>query len=170
MDQQKIGNFLKALRKDQGITQERLAETLGVTSRSVSRWENGVNMPDFDVLIHLAKIYGVGMEEILNGERKDMDQQKEKTMHLVAEYTNMEKERLIGRLHGLSWVGLGAWGVWIGLDAAGLAESGATGKIAAFAVGLAFGMAIITVIYTSKQALKIRAFKQRLLGRKGEKQ
>ena len=41
MDQQKIGNFLKALRKEQNLTQEQLAEKLGVSSRTVSRWETG---------------------------------------------------------------------------------------------------------------------------------
>ncbi|MBR6718257.1 MAG: helix-turn-helix transcriptional regulator, partial [Oscillospiraceae bacterium] len=51
MDQQKIGNFLKTLRKEKGITQEQFAETLNVARRTVSRWETGSNMPDLAVLI-----------------------------------------------------------------------------------------------------------------------
>ena len=47
MNQQKTGGFLKELRKEKGITQEQLAEVFGVSSRTVSRWENGVNMPSF---------------------------------------------------------------------------------------------------------------------------
>ena len=47
MDQQKIGNFLKTLRKEKGITQEQFAETLNVARRTVSRWETGSNMPDY---------------------------------------------------------------------------------------------------------------------------
>lgn len=46
MDQIKIGKFIAALRKDKGMTQEQLGEKLGVTNKTVSRWENGNYMPD----------------------------------------------------------------------------------------------------------------------------
>ena len=59
MDQQKIGQFLRECRKEKGITQEHLAEMLGVTNRSVSRWENGSNLPDLDILIEMADYYDV---------------------------------------------------------------------------------------------------------------
>ena len=55
MDQKKIGAFLKGLRKENGLTQEQLSEKLGVNSRTVSRWENANTMPDFDLMITLAK-------------------------------------------------------------------------------------------------------------------
>lgn len=71
MDQQKTGSFLKELRCEKSITQAELAEMLGVSNRSVSRWENGVTMPDFDLLIELAKYYEVEVGEILNGERRE---------------------------------------------------------------------------------------------------
>lgn len=51
MNQQKIGQFLKELRKEKGITQAEFAETLGVTNRSISRWETGTNMPDLDLML-----------------------------------------------------------------------------------------------------------------------
>lgn len=54
MDQQKTGLFLKKLRHEKSVTQMELAERLGVSNRSVSRWENGTTMPDFDLLIELA--------------------------------------------------------------------------------------------------------------------
>ena len=50
MDQKKIGGFLKELRKEKEMTQEQLAEKFNVSSRTVSRWENGNNMPDLDIL------------------------------------------------------------------------------------------------------------------------
>ena len=59
MDQQKIGQFFRECRKEKGITQEQLAEMLGVTNRSVSRWENGSNLPDLDILIEMADYYDV---------------------------------------------------------------------------------------------------------------
>ena len=70
MDQQKTGEFLKHLRKQRGLTQEQLAEHFCVSSRSVSRWETGNNMPDLDTLIELADFYDVGIREIIEGERK----------------------------------------------------------------------------------------------------
>lgn len=51
MDQIKIGNFLRELRKEKGLTQEQLAEKFNVARRTVSRWETGNNMPDLDILI-----------------------------------------------------------------------------------------------------------------------
>ena len=59
MDQQNIGQFLRECRKEKGITQEQLAEMLGVTNRSVSRWETGSNLPDLDILIEMADYYDV---------------------------------------------------------------------------------------------------------------
>lgn len=70
MDQAKIGSFLKALRSEKHLTQEQLAEQFYTSSRTISRWENGKNLPDISVLIELADFYGVDIREILDGERK----------------------------------------------------------------------------------------------------
>ena len=59
MDQKKIGEFLKQLRKEKGLTQEQLAERVVVSGRTVSRWETGSNMPDLSVLVELADYYDV---------------------------------------------------------------------------------------------------------------
>ncbi len=96
MDQQKTGSFLKRLRKQNGMTQEQLAERLGVTARTVSRWETGSNLPDLSLLIEIADLYRVDIREIIDGERKDdtMDQETKDTLKKAAEYTDAEKERL----------------------------------------------------------------------------
>ena len=56
MDQAKIGRFLSELRKEKKITQEQLAEKLGVARRTVSRWETGSNLPDIDLLMELSDL------------------------------------------------------------------------------------------------------------------
>lgn len=56
MDQQKIGAFLKKLRKEKNLTQEQLAEQLNVSGRTVSRWETGSNMPDISILADVSGI------------------------------------------------------------------------------------------------------------------
>ena len=95
MNQRKIGEFLKQLRKEKGLTQEQLAEHFYVSSRSVSRWETGSNMPDVDMLIELADFYNVDIREIIDGERKSENMEKEKeTLKKVAEYADAEKAKL----------------------------------------------------------------------------
>ena len=70
MDQIKIGEFLKELRKEHNLSQEQLAEKFNVSSRSISRWENGNTMPDISVMIELADFYDIDIRELLRGERK----------------------------------------------------------------------------------------------------
>ena len=69
MDQIKIGKFIAALRKEKGLTQEQLGEKLGVTNKTVSRWENGNYMPDVEMLSLLSKEFGVTINELITGER-----------------------------------------------------------------------------------------------------
>ena len=69
MDQMKIGKFIAALRKEKCLTQEQLGEKLGVTNKTVSRWENGNYMPDVEMLALLSKEFGVSINELISGER-----------------------------------------------------------------------------------------------------
>lgn len=100
MDQTKIGTFLRELRKEKGLSQEDLAERFLVSSRSISRWENGNTMPDISILIELADFYNVDIRELLNGERKseNMNEDLKETLTMVADYTNSEKEQLSKQL------------------------------------------------------------------------
>lgn len=95
MDMKKIGSFLKALRKEKGFTQEQLAEKLGVAGRTVSRWETASNMPDLSILIQLAEFYDIEIGEILDGERKDknMDKELKETLTKVADYSKANKKK-----------------------------------------------------------------------------
>lgn len=69
MDQVKIGKFIATLRKEKSLTQEQLGEKLGVTNKTVSRWENGNYMPDVEMLLLLSKEFGVTINELIIGER-----------------------------------------------------------------------------------------------------
>ena len=69
MDQRRIGKFIYDCRKDKGLTQEDLAEKLGVTSKSISRWENGNTMPDYSLLKDLCSELDINVNELLSGER-----------------------------------------------------------------------------------------------------
>lgn len=69
MDMQKIGAFLSELRKEKNLTQNELGEQIGVTNKTISRWENGNYLPPVEILQILSKLYDVSINEILNGER-----------------------------------------------------------------------------------------------------
>lgn len=111
MNQQKTGDFLKRLRKEKGLTQEQLAERFYVSSRTVSRWETGSNMPDVAILIELADFYDVDIREIIDGERKSeiMDKETKETLLKVAEYANEGHRKSQSRILGV------ALGISIGL-------------------------------------------------------
>ena len=69
MDQIKIGKFIATLRKEKDLTQEQLGEKLGVTNKTISRWENGNYMPDIEMLSLLSKEFDVSINELISGER-----------------------------------------------------------------------------------------------------
>ena len=105
MNQQKIGSFLKNLRKEKNMTQEQLAEILNVSSRTVSRWETGNNMPDLSILVELADYYDVDIREIINRERKseNMNDEMKDTLEQVAQYSKEEKEKLKKGMMGVTF-------------------------------------------------------------------
>ena len=89
MDQMKIGRFIAALRKERNLTQEQLGEKLGVTNKTISRWENGNYMPDVEMLSLLSKEFGVSINELISGERLlAEDFQKAADNNLVAALHN----------------------------------------------------------------------------------
>lgn len=88
MDQLKIGKFIAACRKEQGLTQAVLAEDLGVSDRAVSKWENGKNMPDVSIIPDLCALLKIDLNELFVGERISMDNYKE-----IAEKNLLEMRR-----------------------------------------------------------------------------
>ena len=169
MDQKKIGEFLKRLRGEKGLTQERLAELLGVSNRSVSRWENGRNMPDFDLLMELARCYDVSVEEILDGERRARSAASESDAALqkVADYGNMEKIDFSKKQRFFYIVAMVAlFGIFV-IDVLELRGTRIYAYAADFLLGLVFGMTLAGLLYTTRFMARCREFKMRLLKRIG---
>jgi len=69
MDLVQIGKFIAELRKEQKLTQEQFGEKLGVTNKTVSRWENGNYLPPADILLAISRLSDVSVNEILCGRR-----------------------------------------------------------------------------------------------------
>ena len=69
MNQEKIGKFIVECRKENKLTQEQLAEKLGVTDRSVSNWENGICLPDCSLYKTLCDVLGITINELFAGQK-----------------------------------------------------------------------------------------------------
>ena len=77
MNQEKIGKFIAACRKENGYTQASLAEKLGITDRAVSKWETGKSLPDASIMLELCELLKINVNELLTGERIIMDNYKD---------------------------------------------------------------------------------------------
>ncbi len=101
MDQVGIGKFIAELRKEKKLTQEQFAEMLGVSNKTVSRWENGRCMPDLSLLSFIADELGVSVSELLNGRRmtqEDMLALRD-SINAVLELSEKEKKVKTRRLN-----------------------------------------------------------------------
>lgn len=108
MDQQKIGDYLRQLRIEKNLTQGQLAEKFNTTNRSVSRWENGKNLPDISLLVELADFYNVDIREILDGESKtnNANSDAKDTAAKIADYAGVEQNRLLTWVRRISLIGV----------------------------------------------------------------
>ena len=122
MDQIKIGAFLKTLRKEKNLTQEQAAEQLGVSNRTVSRWETGTNMPDISLLMEIAELYGVSIPELIEGERKSekMNEEAKEVAARMCDYAETEKTTILKNITTESLLGVCALVVLMVLELLGI--------------------------------------------------
>ena len=83
MDQVKIGKFIAACRKKASLTQIQLAEKLNITDRAISKWETGKAMPDTSIMLELCAILCISVNELLSGEKIDMENNNQKNEQLL---------------------------------------------------------------------------------------
>ena len=157
MEQQKVGSFLKELRKEKNLTQEQLAEQFNVSVRTVSRWETAVNMPDIVLLVELAEFYDVSIPEIIDGERKSEQMKDEKMKDEIkeaaiklsdySESMNQDTMKSIVCFMVIAFIGMAAYVLVqeLGLDTPDSIYEG----IAFAGLGLGFGFLIVMIVYFS---------------------
>lgn len=134
-----IGEFLSALRRSKGLTQQEVADRLGVSNKTVSSWETGASYPDISMLSSIAELYGVTCDEILRGERiqpaepqERTEQRREKNLsRLLAGYRN--------NASAVAWICAGLYAVAV--IAALLIGCVALESLIGFFVGLIFLLA-----------------------------
>lgn len=167
MDQKKIGGFLKELRKEKEITQEQLAEQFNVSSRTVSRWENGNNMPDLDILIEISDYYEVDLREILNGERKseDMNKEMKETVLQAVDYTNVEAEKCNKRIRLCNALGTLLVAVTLILKESTFYTTDMGMTFTDIVQGMSIGLLLVGLVMSSRYGARVRAFKKRIISK-----
>ncbi len=167
MNQNKIGNFMKTLRRERNLTQEQLAEAFHVSRRTVSRWETGYNMPDLDILIEMSDFYDVDLREILDGERKSekMNAEMKETVIKVAEYSNDQKRRIANVTLIYFILGIVSLIINQGMRFFDLPETFFVGLIEGITAGTALVSMIFGILYVSDAMANVQEFKKRVFGR-----
>lgn len=167
MDQQKVGSFLKELRSEKGITQEQLAEEFHTTNRSVSRWENGRNMPDISLLVELADFYDVDVRELIDGERKSemMNEEVREVASKMADYADEQSSRLLLWVRRISLIGVIVMVIVLALQTVGY-EPGIASFLCYVLSVAAFFVMVILALYTNGKLKKLAASKNFIIGSK----
>ena len=148
MDQIKIGKFIAACRKEQGMTQAALAEKLGISDRAVSKWETGKSMPDSGIMLELCSLLGINVNELLSGEKimtEVYDKRAEENLLEMRRQVE-EKNRQLLRTEYLIVIPVVAMGLVLIL-VAGLVEMSSVwrGTLIFFAVAMIVVFAFISV-------------------------
>ena len=93
MDQIKIGKFIQEKRKAKGLTQSDLAENLNITDRAISKWENGICLPDAGTMPLLCEILGISINDLFSGEKVDMKNNEKKLEENLLEMTKLKEQK-----------------------------------------------------------------------------
>ena len=102
MDQIKIGKFIAECRKNANLTQMQLSEKLGITDKAISKWERGISMPDTSIMLELCDILGISVNELLSGEKIQMENNDQKNEQLLLEMAK-ELERKNKTIWNAMW-------------------------------------------------------------------
>ena len=159
-----LGNKISKLRKENNLTQEQLAETLGVSRQAISKWENDVTYPETDKLIRMSELFGCSLDYLINDVQKTENEQKENNFVFLKKVFRERKSKKMLWGMPLFHFGKNAHGVVaIGLKARGVLSIGVLSKgILSFgflSMGIfSFGLASLGLMAFGTAALGILAF------------
>ena len=154
MNQQATGKFITQKRKEKNLTQEQLAEKLGVSNKTISKWETGKCMPDYAVVKSLCEELEITVAELMDGEmaqeRSTRTYDDEQIMDLLKRTQELEKQKNL--LYGIILIVMG-----IALQA--LSHSFGGTAVQDFFSGLLLGISIgemLAGVYVVGRALTVR--------------
>ena len=99
MDQEKFGKLIKEIRKKNNLTQKQFADKYNVTYQAVSKWENGLNMPDTSLIRQISKDFNISLDELFDGMYKKNNYKKKRKLRfskkgeLLWDYLEIQKNK-----------------------------------------------------------------------------
>lgn len=150
MDQIKIGKFIAACRKKNGLTQMQLAEMLGITDRAVSKWETGRAMPDSSIMLELCAALKITVNDLLSGEVVTMENYNKELENNLLEMVR-QKEEADKRLLKLEIV----MGIIAILPLIGAAVIACIVPMEEWKAGLLVGFSLLPLLIATPFAIKI---------------
>ena len=156
----RIGEQIKNYRKTEGLTQEQVANYLGVSTPAVNKWEKGSNMPDISILVDIADYYDISIPEIINGERKSeiMNEEERKIAKTMSDYATTEKEKIFKEMKIQSIMGVCALVLyWILHETDAYMYSDALEKLTGYCETLVSVSVIMMAAYTTGSLSKLRS-------------
>ena len=156
----RIGEQIKNYRKTAGLTQEQVANYLGVSTPAVNKWEKGSNMPDISILVDIADYYDISIPEIINGERKSeiMNEEERKIAKTMSDYATTEKEKIFKEMKIQSIMGVCALVLyWILHETDAYIYSDALGKLTEYCETLVSVSVIMMAVYTTGSLSRLRS-------------
>ena len=177
----RIGEQIKNYRKTAGLTQEQVANYLGVSTPAVNKWEKGntypdisllpalarllkwetgSNMPDISILVDIADYYDISIPEIINGERKSemMNEEERKIAKTMSDYATTEKEKIFKEMKLQSVMGVCALVLyWILHETGAYMYNDVLGKLAGYCETLVSVSVIMMAAFTTGSLSKVRS-------------
>ena len=119
MTEKSIGEFIQELRKEKGLTQRELASQIGISDKTISKWENGNSVPDTSMLLSLCKALDISVNELLSGNKLPPEQYsmkaEENIMDLLKDKEQNSKSNsisvIMGILEDITHMGKNLWTV-----------------------------------------------------------
>ena len=156
----RICEQIKNYRKTARLTQEQVANYLGVSTPAVNKWEKGSNMPDISLLVDIADYYDISIPEIINGERKSeiMNEEERKIAKTMSDYATTEKEKIFKEMKIQSIMGVCALVLyWILHETDAYMYSDALEKLTGYCETLVSVSVIMMAAYTTGSLSKLRS-------------
>ena len=153
MENNRMGEFLAALRKSKGYTQQEVADTLGVSNKTVSSWETGASCPDISMLPVLAELYGVTCDELIRGKRLNSEEELSPAGRKKATERLLQRQKT--NLFTICWIASGLAGLAFLLTS--IVGYAAYKSLLAFFLGLIFHAASVITAVICIRRLRFQA-------------
>lgn len=174
MNQEKIGKFILELRKGKNMTQQELADKIGVTDRAISKWENGRGMPDISMLSLLANELNCTIQELLNGRKMTKEELLDlrETINNLVEYESDRQIRNDRKSNKYNIIGFITLTIVVTNNMYGYLDYIFSSNIADFIQGFMYGMCLwanIVNLYNRTHNISVCEKKKELIKKLSKK-